>query len=155
MWIAWLSSAVPSPVQPMPDHSPGAGFQRCCPVGHSELCFGRIAAGVADLGENRRCDECADTVDFTQAGSASGDQAFDLGGEISDPSVEFPQCPDPSLGDPGVRTHVPPQQPHRPVEGFAGSQPANVLLVAGTEFAQIGVESVGLRGAVPYQLAAV
>ena len=57
--------AVPAPVEPMPHHSPGAGFQRCGPVRHGELCFGRIPAGVANLGEDRRGDQHTDPVDVT------------------------------------------------------------------------------------------
>ena len=67
-------------------HSVGGslpGFSRCLttlpelassgavPLAMANLALGPIAAGVADLGEDGRGDECADPIYVAQAGSGS------------------------------------------------------------------------------------
>ena len=62
---------------------------------------------------------------------------------------------DASFGYQGVTGGVPPTKFHGLVEGFAGGEPGNVLVVAGSELAEVGVEPVGSSGAVFYQVRAV
>ncbi|MCZ0938762.1 MAG: hypothetical protein OXJ55_09015 [Caldilineaceae bacterium] len=50
---------------------------------------------------------------------------------------------------------VPPTQFHGLVKGFSGGEPGNDLVVAGSDLLQVGVEPVGLCGAVFYQFTAV
>ena len=110
--------AVPTAVKAMSHHPPRAGFQGRGAVGHGELVFGWIAAGVAYLRKDGGSHQHTHPVNVTQAGSGLVDHCFDLCGELFDPGVELSQPSDALFSDPTVEGGVSPEQFHGLVKGF-------------------------------------